>query len=119
MARSGDTPFERSLQGTIKDRLNEHPGTLIRVRSADAVGHVVGDPDLYGSIDGWHVEIEVKVPGEKPTRLQLKRLRDWYYTGATVTWVDSIEEALAFQQEILAEGGQRSILGSRKIFEQV
>jgi hypothetical protein len=117
MARSGDTPFERSLQSTIIEKLNAHASTLVRCRSADAAGHIAGDPDITGSIDGWHVEIEVKVPGEKPTRLQLKRLHDWYFTGATVTWVDSIEEALAFQQEILAEGGQRSILGSRKIFE--
>jgi len=117
MARSGDAPFERSLQSTIIKKLNKHPSTLVRCRSADSVGHFAGDPDITGSIDGFHVEIEVKVPGEKPTRLQYERLHNWYFTGACCTWVDSIEEALAFQQEILAEGGQRGVLGSRKIFE--
>lgn len=117
MARRSNAPFERNLQSTIIKKLNEHPATLVRCRSADAAGHVAGDADIYGCIDGTHVEIEVKVPGEKPTKLQLERLHNWFFVCAYATWVDSVEEALEFQQEVLAQGGQNNLLGSRKIFE--
>lgn len=117
VASKRNTPFERSIQSAIIKKLNEHPGTLVRCRSGDASGHVAGDADIYGCIDGTHVEIEVKVPDKKPTKLQLERLHSWYLTGAYVTWVTSVEEAVEFQQEVLAQRGQNNLLGSRKIFE--
>jgi hypothetical protein len=111
MARSGDTPFERSLQDTIIRRLNEDKRTLVRCRSADAVGHFVGDPDITGCIGGRHVEIEVKVPGEVPTRLQLIRLSYWRKVGACAVWVNSTEQALEFQETVLAQSSEDRVLG--------
>jgi hypothetical protein len=97
MARKSGTPFERSIQSSIIKALNEDARTVVRCRSADSVGHVAGDPDIYGSIGGIHVEIEVKVPGEEPTPLQFHRLAQWSAIGnAACCWVTSKDQALKF-----------------------
>jgi hypothetical protein len=43
---------------------------------------VAGDPDITGCIGGQHFEFEVKRPGEQPTPLQARRLREWTRAGA-------------------------------------
>jgi Holliday junction resolvase len=111
MARRGNTTFERSIQDSIIEALNKDASTVVRCRSADAVGHVAGDPDIYGSIGGIHVEIEVKRPGEKLTRLQEHRLAEWSDTQAACCWVTSKAQALAFQKAVLAGGCEGCILG--------
>lgn len=102
VARRSNSPFERSIQASIIKALNTGQATLVRCRSADAVGHIAGDPDIYGSIGGVHVEIEVKVPGEEPEDLQWYRLEQWAKTGAACCWVTSKAQALEFQEEVLA-----------------
>ena len=120
MARGSDTPFERSIQGAIIKALNKDPSTLVRCRSADSVGHVAGDPDIYGSIGGIHVEIEIKRPGEVPTKIQYHRLDQWARIGnAACLWTDSKLQALAFQKKVLAGRGQGRVLGPCASFEQI
>ena len=36
-----------------------------------------GEPDIYGSINGIHFEIEVKAPGNTMTPHQISRLQEW------------------------------------------
>lgn len=57
---------------------------------------VVGDPDITGCISGWHVEIEVKEPGEEPTAIQRKRMTLWRKAGASTTVVESVRDAIVF-----------------------
>jgi len=38
------------------------------------------------------IVIEVKRPGEKPTKLQEHTLRKWAEAGAVAVWVESLEE---------------------------
>jgi len=58
-------------------------------------------PGLRGVADrifirrGRHLFIEVKKPGEVPTIQQEKRARDMRAYGATIHWVDSLEQARA------------------------
>lgn len=51
-----------------------------------------GTPDLLGCINGTALAIEVKRPGNKPTKLQLHRIAQWKLAGAFSTWVDNLEE---------------------------
>lgn len=43
-----------------------------------------GEPDVVGCWNGIAFAIEVKVPGEQPTKIQLKRLMEWAIAGARV-----------------------------------
>ena len=119
MVSRGDATLERSIQAAVLKWLNSGVATLIRCRSADAVGHVVGDPDITGCIDGRHVEIEVKTSVGKPTKKQWYELRKWAAAGACCAIITTKAEALAFQQEVLAERGEGCILAFGKAAEQV
>ncbi len=85
---------ESSLVAEILRVLRTLPGVVVRKRHGSAWG-IAGDPDLYGSINGRHFEIEVKRPGANgPTPLQQTRLHQWAASGALVGVATSVEEAL-------------------------
>lgn len=50
-----------------------------------------GEPDLIGCIRGKAFVIEVKVEGERPSPLQVKRMNEWLAAGA-MTWVSIGDE---------------------------
>ena len=59
-----------------------------------------GNPDIYGSIkgrhfEGRHFELEVKVPGKKPTLLQAMMLERWRHAGAVTGVVSSVGDVAA------------------------
>jgi hypothetical protein len=84
---------ESALVAEILRALRALPGVMVRKRHGSAWG-VAGDPDLYGSIQGRHFEIEVKRPGNHPTALQEARLKQWAATGALAGVARSVEDAL-------------------------
>jgi len=84
---------ESALVAEILRALRALPGVIVRKRHGSAWG-VAGDPDLYGSIQGRHFEIEVKRPGDRPTALQEARMKQWAATGALAGVARSVEEAL-------------------------
>lgn len=92
---------ESSLVAEILRALRTLPGVVVRKRHGSAWG-IAGDPDLYGSINGRHFEIEVKRPGERPTALQQARLEQWAASGARAGVATSTEEAL----RIVGAGGR-------------
>ena len=53
---------------------------------------IAGEPDVDCVINGQSFKIEVKYPGEEPTKLQLKRLQMWREAGAVAEWVTSLDE---------------------------
>lgn len=85
---------EARRSAAIIKALNALPGCLARKRHISPFS-IAGDPDVFGSINGRHFELEVKLPGEKPTDLQRKRLEEWASAGAITGVVTSPEEALA------------------------
>jgi hypothetical protein len=92
----GNTPLERSIVRKIVRALKqEFPNIEVRKRHGTAFG-VAGDPDLYGSVQGFHFELEVKRPGEQPTAIQVRRNQEWRGSGAMAFTVVSAEEAVAF-----------------------
>lgn len=88
-------PREGTVVAAIVRALRSCPDVVVRKRHGTAMG-VAGDPDLYGTIQGRHFEIEVKRPdpSSQPTELQKRRLEEWRAAGALVGVARSVEEAL-------------------------
>jgi hypothetical protein len=90
-------PRESSIVRGALEALNRLPSGRFRKRHGTAYG-VAGDPDIYGTctlVGGRHCELEAKTPGERPTALQERRLREWSEGGAIAGWFTSVDEALA------------------------
>jgi hypothetical protein len=96
-------PLEKQIVDSILKYLRTVPGCAARKRHGTVFG-VAGDPDVYGTINGRHFELEVKQPGNPPTELQLRRIEEWRAAGAAVDVVHSVQEA----RKVL-EGVHRSV----------
>jgi hypothetical protein len=93
---SSRVALEKNIVSLIVKALRTQPGLIVRKRHGTAMG-VAGDPDLYGSLNGRHFEIEVKRP-ESPsrlTKLQSQRLSEWERAGAITGVARSVEDAMA------------------------
>ena len=89
--------LEKAVVKRIMAALKKYPGVVVRKRHGTAMG-VAGDPDLYGTINGRHFEIEVKRPNDSSsqlTELQAQRLMGWKAAGAMAGVARSVEDALA------------------------
>lgn len=75
-----------------------------------------GWPDRVLCVDGVFVGVELKRPGEKPTDIQLLRLRQIREAGGVGLWGDDAE-AIVEEVEFLA--GPTSSLYERAITEKV
>lgn len=95
-------PLEKAIVRAILQFLNALPQCVARKRWGGGMG-VAGDPDITGCIGGRHFEFEVKRPGELPTPLQVRRLREWTEAGAVAGTVTSVAEvrALLVEHELL------------------
>lgn len=49
-------------------------------------------PDYFFLRGGVHLFIEFKLPGKEPTDLQWREIREMIAHGATVYWLDSLDE---------------------------
>jgi hypothetical protein len=85
------TARESSIVDSIERAAARIDGLVLRKRHGTAFG-IAGDPDFYGCFKGRHIEIELKRPGEEPTRLQRKRLTYWSAAGAITFWCTSPQE---------------------------
>ncbi len=89
--------LEKSVVARIMAALKKYPSIVVRKRHGTAMG-VAGDPDLYGTINGRHFEIEVKRPNDPSsqlTELQTQRLMEWKLAGAITGVARTVDEALA------------------------
>ncbi len=89
--------LEKAVVTRIMAALKGRPGIVVRKRHGTAMG-MAGDPDIYGSINGRHFEIEVKRPdnpASQLTALQTERLLEWRHAGAITGVARSADEALA------------------------
>jgi hypothetical protein len=88
--------LESAVVARIMAALKKYPGIIVRKRHGTAMG-VAGDPDLYGTINGRHFEIEVKRPNDPSSRLtelQARRLAEWQQAGAITGVARSVDDAL-------------------------
>jgi hypothetical protein len=89
--------LEKAVVGRITAALRKLPGVVVRKRHGTVMG-LAGDPDLYGSINGRHFEIEVKRPNDPSsqlTKLQTERLLEWKTSGAITGVARSVSDALS------------------------
>jgi hypothetical protein len=100
--------LEKAIVARIVAALKKVPGVVVRKRHGTVMG-MAGDPDLYGSINGRHFEIEVKRPFDPKsqlTKLQSERQYEWRVQGAAIVGVArNVDEAFA----ILGIGRQATI----------
>lgn len=93
--RNGKTGDRVAPESEITERvltwLNSRPETFARKRFSSVRGQT-GHPDIEGCSRGRSIQIEMKRPGERPTRLQFARMRVWQEAGALVGWACSVAD---------------------------
>lgn len=95
VSRRVTPPLESNIVKRIMAELKKHPGVVVRKRHGTVMG-VAGDPDLYGTVNGRHFEIEVKRPTFRSdlTERQVQRLLEWHNAGAITGVARSVDDAL-------------------------
>lgn len=84
---------EKSLTNSIKAALKREGWWVLKIHGGGM--QIPGLPDLLCCKDGIAVWLEVKVPGGKPTKLQVARMEEIRKQGGcTVAVVTSVAEAL-------------------------
>ncbi len=87
--------FESSIQTRIAERAKRQYGKRIVVRvKHGTLFAVVGDPDIYGCLDGMYFAFEVKNEEGKITTIQRHRLREVTLAGGNAAAVRSADGAL-------------------------
>lgn len=82
---------ESSIQKSILDYLNSLPRCRARNNHGSAFSGA-GEPDITACYYGRHIEIEVKLPGERPTKLQEHTLAKWAEAGAVTLVAISVDD---------------------------
>jgi hypothetical protein len=96
-------PREASLLRAVEKELKAR-GICYRKRHGSPYS-VIGDPDIYFVIRGQHYEAELKRPGEKPTKVQEVRLREWGEAGACCALGSSIAEFRSWLGDLVSAAG--------------
>jgi len=85
----GSTPLESSIEADAITYAERHGWWIAKFVSPG----LRGVPDRIFIRDGRVLFLELKRPGEEPTRQQLKRHREMRAHGAEVQWVDNLADA--------------------------
>lgn len=86
---------ESTLSTSIVRALNALPRCHAEKRWTGGFFTRAGEPDVTGCYRGQRFEIEVKIPGKRPRKVQEKRLREWEESGAITGVATSVAEAIA------------------------
>ena len=88
---------EADLSTAIITKFNQ----LNNVKCQKIKGTAYGKPtlDILGSRHGRLFWLEVKQPGEKPTRRQYNTMQEWIDVGCIASWTTSVEGAMRFLLE--------------------
>ena len=65
-------------------------------RQAGGFSYKMGIPDLYGIVNGRHIEIEVKRPGAERSSMQIKQQQKFEAVGALYICADSVDKIKQF-----------------------
>lgn len=90
-----DTRPETEITKEAITWLKSQPATYARKLHTGGMSGERGHPDIDGCTHGRALKIEMKRPGEKPTKIQMVRLLQWRESGALVGWATSVEEVRA------------------------
>lgn len=86
MSQKDETRFRTKV---VKHLQKRYPGAMIQVNHGGAFSKR-GRPDLECCIRGFHVAIELKEPGKKPTRIQYNYLTRLLKAGSFAFWSDDL-----------------------------
>ena len=75
--------LEKTVTNKILQWLNQQDG-VVAVKHHGGGFSKSGEPDIYGSWRGLAFLLEVKAPGNYPTKLQKHRLRLWREQGGAI-----------------------------------
>lgn len=90
MTQKANMPAEKSITRSILKWLNDQPGCYaVKTHGGP---FQAGQPDILGCFRGQMFALEVKRPGNKPTKLQVAMLRKWLEAGAIIGVVTSLDE---------------------------
>lgn len=93
---------EALLSQLIVRKVEEHfPCCMLEKNHGSVFGAV--RLDLRGSVNGYAVEIETKMPGNKPSPRQAQRIRHLQKLKVITGWCTSPEEAIAIIEQGLKE----------------
>lgn len=95
-------PLESTIVNSILRWLKKQPGVKAEKTHGGMYGRA-GKPDISGCVNGRRFEIEVKRPGNKPTKLQLKELREWEEAGAITGVAYSLEDVKELLKDVIRE----------------
>lgn len=95
-------PLESTIVNSILRWLRKQPGVKAEKTHGGMYGRA-GKPDISGCVNGRRFEIEVKRPGNKPTKLQLKELREWEEAGAITGVAYSLEDVKELLKDVIRE----------------
>ena len=95
----GNNITEKSIVNSCLRWARKLPCSKFRKRKGGVTNP--GEPDIYGCIFGLHVEIEMKAPGGKPTKLQERRIVEWSNAGC---FIKGIAYSLYEFKEIIIYG---------------
>lgn len=90
---------EAKLTDKMIEKLNSIDGCYVEKLHAS----VYGKPklDVFGAIDGKMLYIEVKTPGNAPTKRQQSTMRLWNKkANVATTWVDNVDQAIEFAKAV-------------------
>jgi ABC-type transporter MlaC component len=86
MSQKDETRFRIRVVKYLEKR---YPDAMIQVNHGGAFSKR-GRPDLECCIRGFHVAIELKEPGKKPTKIQYDYLDRLIKAGSWAFWADSM-----------------------------
>lgn len=94
---------EAQLSKKIIDAINKAyaPNVLAEKNAGTVMGG--NKLDISICLAGLYLELEVKMPGKKPTDRQRFRMRQVMAAGGRAGWTDSVEGALAFVKKATGE----------------
>lgn len=90
---------EANIVRRVLHELNSWPNVRAIKKHGSRYGRV-GDPDIWGCAYGRMFLLEMKAPGEKPSKMQEKELAAWKRAGAATGWADNFDDAIKFVRAI-------------------
>lgn len=92
------TQPEARLQRKIQDELRKRGAFVHKNHGSEMM--MSGLPDLIGCYRGYYFAFEVKMPGNKPSAIQRRRLQQIIDAGGVACVVHDVQEALGLLDAI-------------------
>ena len=82
---------QNSIISYMKSLAERGYPVYVERRQAGGFSYKMGIPDLYGIVNGRHIEIEVKRPGGERSSMQIKQQQKFESVGALYVCADSVD----------------------------